>query len=339
MKKLLSFALVLVLLLALLPAAALGYSVVLSPQSLSVDGVTVACEKYNIDGANYFKLRDLAYILMGTDAEFGVSYSAEENSILIVPGMPYDPVGGELEIGEDRSALAVPSAQSVIVLNSRPDGLSVYNIGGNNFFKLRDLAPLLGFTVDYDAATNTAIILTDAQIAAFDAVWSWVQDNYTFAAGEDLYYLMDNVEWDNGDVCEYWLADVTVDGAPALALRTLYLFPDGSAGEAWLFLERDTRPYDGVYNYYFEYGADAEADFTGTVTLDPAVFDAEVSVVFDAVTPGYDQEDLATVADNMTWAVARLVSDFGELISSSVELYGVADFRDFGFTGSALPKE
>ena len=40
------------------------------------------------------------------------------------------------------------------------DGLSVYNIGGNNYFKLRDLGDALGFTVDYDADSNTAIVLS-----------------------------------------------------------------------------------------------------------------------------------------------------------------------------------
>lgn len=41
--------------------------------------------------------------------------------------------------------------------------LSVYNIGGSNFFQLRELGTALGFTVDYDAATNTAIVLSTQQ--------------------------------------------------------------------------------------------------------------------------------------------------------------------------------
>ena len=162
MKKALSLALVLCLLLALVPVSASAYSVVLSPQNLMVDGRAVQCEKYNIDGSNYFKLRDIASLLMGTPAEFGVGYDPEANSIIVVPGMPYEPVGGELVVGEDKSATAVPSSQSLWFLDAPADGLSVYNIGGNNFFKLRDLGSLLGFTVDYDAATNTAVVLSGA---------------------------------------------------------------------------------------------------------------------------------------------------------------------------------
>ena len=49
---------------------------VLSPQKLSVNGTNVDCGKYNIDGANYFKLRDLAYMLNGTASQFDVGFDA-----------------------------------------------------------------------------------------------------------------------------------------------------------------------------------------------------------------------------------------------------------------------
>lgn len=47
------------------------------------------------------------------------------------------------------------------------DGLSIYNIGGNNYFKLRDLGDALGFTVDYDADSNTAIVLSKGSTAVY----------------------------------------------------------------------------------------------------------------------------------------------------------------------------
>jgi hypothetical protein len=343
MKKLLSLLLCLALLCPLLAAGASAYDVVLSPQKLMVNGQYVECEKYNIDGSNYFKLRDLAFLLKDTAAVFGVDYIAAENAVQVVPGMPYEPVGGELAIGEDKSATAVPSAQHIWIMGTDSAGLSIYNIGGNNFFRLRDMGPALGFRVDYDAATDTAVIETSDyagadkvnQPLAFDRLWSWVRDNYTFAAGEDLYYLMDNVEWDDGDVCEYWLADVTVDGEPMLMLRTLYLFPDGSAGEARVYMPRSGRPYDGVYYYYFEYGADAEPDFTGTAKIDPAAFDAQVWVAFDSTTPGYDRENLDIAADNFTWAVAGLVAYLEELIRSEPGLFATLSYTDFGFTPAA----
>ena len=342
MKKLISLILCL-LLLACLPVAALAYDVVLSPQNLSVDGQLIDCEKYNIDGSNYFKLRDLAYILMGTDAQFGVSYSAEENSILIVPGMPYEPVGGELEPGADKSSSAVPSAQSVLLNNARPEGLSVYNIGGNNFFKLRDLAPLLGFTVDYDADTNTAVILTSAQMAAFDAVWNWMQEHYTHEIDDGVrYYKMEEKTGDNGDSVEFWLGTAPAEAygsEPVLVLYERYFWSDGNVAETWLYLTREGRPYSALDEYYFTYSqTSTDPDYSVTVTVDPAAFDQAVPLSLDSCEPAdLEQEYQDILAGNVTMTISGLVKRFNELLSSTPELCAVASMWDFGFTGAALP--
>ena len=163
MKKLTALVLTLLLLVSL-AVPAFAYTTVLSTQNLTVDGKPINCERYNIDGSNYFKLRDLAYLLMGTPSEFGVGYDAASNSVIISPGLPYEPNGSELVIGEDKSATAVPSPQSIWCLDAPTNDLSVYNIGGNNYFKLRDLGTMLGFGVDYDEASKTMVVTSGAQI-------------------------------------------------------------------------------------------------------------------------------------------------------------------------------
>lgn len=142
-------------------------NVVASPQNLSVDGVDADCDKYNIDGSNYFKLRDLAQLLSKTDSRFSISFDEQSNAVAVVSGKEYIPVGGELERGQDQSKTAVVSKQSVLIDGKAVDGLSVYNIGGNNYFKLRDLGDALGFTVDYDADSNTAIVLSKGSTAVY----------------------------------------------------------------------------------------------------------------------------------------------------------------------------
>ncbi len=136
-------------------------TVVPSSQKLTVDGAACSAEIYNIDGSNYFKLRDIAALLNGTDAQFSVNYQSEVKTIFIWTGDPYQSVGGELQIGADKSASAVRSSQQ-IQINYLPVDLTAYNIGGNNFFKLRDLGDALGFDVDYDSATRTILISTVA---------------------------------------------------------------------------------------------------------------------------------------------------------------------------------
>ena len=166
MKKLLPIILTL-LLVCIAVSYASAANVVASPQNLSVDGVDADCDKYNIDGSNYFKLRDLAQLLSKTDSRFSVSFDEQSNAVTVVSGKEYTPVGGELARGRDQSKTAVVSKQSVLIDGKAADGLSVYNIGGNNYFKLRDLGDALGFTVDYDADSNTAIVLSKGSTAVY----------------------------------------------------------------------------------------------------------------------------------------------------------------------------
>ena len=130
-----------------------------SNQKLTVDGAEVEIDHYNINGNNYFKLRDLACILNGTANAFDVGYDTESRTISLTTGKAYAPIAGDMVIGEDKSASVVRSNQPVLV-----DGISAsftaFNIGGNNYFKLRDLADYLGYGVGYDSATRTAQIIT-----------------------------------------------------------------------------------------------------------------------------------------------------------------------------------
>lgn len=166
MKKLLPTLLALLLFCLALPCASAA-DVTPSSQKLSVDGTDADCDKYNIDGSNYFKLRDLAYLLSKSDSRFSVAFDAESNAVTVVPGGNYVPVGGELERGKDLSKTAVASKQSVLINGEAVEGISVYNIGGNNYFKLRDLGSALGFTVAFDADANTAVVLSKGSKATY----------------------------------------------------------------------------------------------------------------------------------------------------------------------------
>ena len=131
-----------------------------SAQKLIVDGREIACEKYNILGSNYFRLRDVAALLNGTPAQFSVGWDGETGVVSIVPGAPYAPEEGDLRIGADKSASAQPSGQTVTIDGFERRDLTAFNLEGNNFFRLRDLGEALGFAVDYDAAANAAIVTT-----------------------------------------------------------------------------------------------------------------------------------------------------------------------------------
>ena len=147
---------VLLIAAAVMPCAAA--KVQRSKQTTSVDGSLVTCEVYNIDGSNYYKLRDLAKLLNGTPAQFSVSWDAKTGTIAVRTSKPYEAVGGELVIGADKSATAKPSDQTLTINGKTLVGVNVYNIGGNNFFRLRDINEWLYFTVDYNEVANSVAI-------------------------------------------------------------------------------------------------------------------------------------------------------------------------------------
>ncbi len=130
-----------------------------STQSLTVDGAAVDVQAYSIGGSNFFKLRDVAMMLSGTDAQFSVDYDADTRTAIAESGKPYTAIGGELTAGQDMSAACVVSDHSIMVNGEKLDTI-VYNIGGSNYFMLRVLGSALGFGVDYDAETQTVVVTT-----------------------------------------------------------------------------------------------------------------------------------------------------------------------------------
>ena len=131
--------------------------VVASAQTVTVNGAAVETEVYNINGHNYFKLRDVAAMLTGTRSQFNVGYDEAQRLVTVSSGEAYTVADTDLVKGEDKSASCVPSSQ-IITVDGETVDIEAYNIGGHNFFKLRDLGALLGFYVEYDTATNTAAI-------------------------------------------------------------------------------------------------------------------------------------------------------------------------------------
>ena len=142
------------------PAPPAAPVVQVSTQKLAVDGVVKEIEHYNIDGSNYFKLRDLACLLIGTVSAFDVGYDTETRTVTVTTGGVYTPLPTDLQEGTDQSASAVVSSQA-LVIDGKTVNLTAYNIGNSNFFMLRDLAPYLDFGVNYDEETRTALIVTE----------------------------------------------------------------------------------------------------------------------------------------------------------------------------------
>ncbi len=110
---------------------------------------------YKINGSNYFKIRDIAALLNGSSKQFEVGYDTATGSVTATSGKPYTMTGTELTGAAGTEAqLAVPSGSTIYVNGEKLD-LTVYNIDGFNYFKLRDLGQALDFYVGYENGNVT----------------------------------------------------------------------------------------------------------------------------------------------------------------------------------------
>lgn len=165
MKKKLALALTAILALSAVPVYA-GTPAAPTASKVTVNGASKAFEAYNINDNNYFKLRDIAYVLNGTDASFSVGWDGAANSIALVKGEAYAPTGSEMKVSGTKDIKDAVASNSSILIDGVKAALKAYNINGNNYFKLRDLGNALGFNVGWDNASQTISITSEPSAAA-----------------------------------------------------------------------------------------------------------------------------------------------------------------------------
>lgn len=137
-------------------------SAVPTASKVSVDGKAVSFEAYNIDGNNYFKLRDLAMAVNGSAKNFEVGFDQTKNAISLTSGKAYMPAGGELAASAELKTKQASLTTAKLYLDGKELKLTAYNIDGNNYFKLRDVAKAFDFGVAWDGAANSIGLDTKA---------------------------------------------------------------------------------------------------------------------------------------------------------------------------------
>jgi len=95
-KKFITLTIIMFLALGLSCVAAFAAAASPTASTVLVNGSEVAFDAYNIANNNYFKLRDLAYTLNGTEKQFEVGWDGANNAISLTSGQPYTTTGGEM---------------------------------------------------------------------------------------------------------------------------------------------------------------------------------------------------------------------------------------------------
>lgn len=104
---------------------------------------------YNIDSSNYMKIRDIGYLL-----DFYVTYDTSKQAVSITTNKHND--GVQVSSGAATQAQkAIPASAALYVDGNKKTGLTMYNIAGNNYVKLRDLAKTVDFSCCYNKYENS----------------------------------------------------------------------------------------------------------------------------------------------------------------------------------------
>lgn len=136
-----------------------GITVLPTSAKVLVNSKETAFEAYTIEGNNYFKLRDLAFVLNGTDKQFEVTWDGDKNAINLLSKKTYTIAGSEMNKGNGQAKSATVSTAKIYV-NSKETLFKAYTINGNNFFKLRDIMQAFEVHVGWDGVNQIIIINT-----------------------------------------------------------------------------------------------------------------------------------------------------------------------------------
>lgn len=172
MKRLLSIALALIMVLAPI-ARAEGQEAPMAEaqksfQPFELDGEEVKIGGYLINANNYYKLRDLAALLNGTDKQFNIVFDDVKKQIALELGKPYEKLDTDLqEMKHDKTTAKMVT--STILVDGKEVEFKAALIDKNNYVKLRDLGTVVGFLVGYNKENKTIIVDTKSEAKVEEA--------------------------------------------------------------------------------------------------------------------------------------------------------------------------
>lgn len=148
-----------------IPVMAAGVTATPNKASVAVDGNAIAIGAYNINGYNYFKLRDIAAALNGTDVNFEVGYDTTAKSIALSSNSAYSATGNELKDTAPTAKKTAIESNQKIILDGAEVSMQAYLIDGYNYFQLRELGKNLGFDVAWDNTSKAINMVTNSTSA------------------------------------------------------------------------------------------------------------------------------------------------------------------------------
>lgn len=126
---------------------------------ISVDGRSMQLGGFNINDNTYYKLRDIAYLLNGTDKQFDVVYDTEKSAIVMQSGRSYLGVKSEEDVSSIKD-IKLEEKQVSLYLQDEYHQFFGYMINGNTYVKIRDIVELLGVEIEWSNETKEITLIT-----------------------------------------------------------------------------------------------------------------------------------------------------------------------------------
>ena len=130
-----------------------------NPATVKINGKEISFDAYNINGNNYFKLRDLAYCLNSTNKKFSVDWDNTLKAVNMKTGSSYKTNGTEMA-AKGTANVKASITNSNLFYNKIQIYPLTYLINNSNYVKLQDLAKALNMSVKYDNASKVISIDT-----------------------------------------------------------------------------------------------------------------------------------------------------------------------------------
>lgn len=214
--------------------------------TIFVDGKSVSLWAYDIEGSVYFKLRDLAMALNGTEKQFAVSWTEDDDyqEVALTSGVAYTSVSGELSAPSDKGKSIAQPATARFYIDAGWAAILAYTVNEHHYVKLSDFAGTLKFASSCHEDNRIAEIDTSPAVDSAEEAGE-VFDNIALANVGNSYTLDEA-----GNVILYYKNKETRAKAPLVLRPAGSDYSSGqSVDEAGFYIseEKTAIAYGGFY--------------------------------------------------------------------------------------------
>ncbi len=122
-----------------------------------VDGNYVYFDCFNIEGANYFSIRDIAYLLNDTENSFNIELDGDY-TINVSKNEHYNAAGTEFNKSMGRKKIKSDCGEIKIKSDDNIYNIKSYNINNRNYIMLRDICDILNINTEWDTERKVIML-------------------------------------------------------------------------------------------------------------------------------------------------------------------------------------